>query len=149
MGVGYLEKPDVSNLVGSTQGGANQHIHLTMQPTRTSLADAVRTLEDLKNPPGRNFGAIKAHRSVLSPPEGHGLVDIKGPIGLFYANAVGDSDVAPAGRDRGRLDCAGRRLAIAMGEGGEFHCSYVQTKLWSYRKMRSSISHFSSDSTPY
>ena len=38
------ENPDVSTLVGATQVGVSQNIHLAMQPTRPSLADDMRIL---------------------------------------------------------------------------------------------------------
>ena len=42
-----LAKPDVRTLVDATQGGANQHILLTMYPARPSLADALRITDCL------------------------------------------------------------------------------------------------------
>ena len=45
-----LTKPDVRMLADATQGGSNQHILLTMQPARPSLADCLRALDLLGNP---------------------------------------------------------------------------------------------------
>ena len=43
-----LAIPDVRTLVGATQGGAHQQIWIAMQPTRSSLADAIRILDGLE-----------------------------------------------------------------------------------------------------
>ena len=49
-GIKDLTKLDARMLVDAAQGGANQHIRLTMQPTRPILADFLRVLEILENP---------------------------------------------------------------------------------------------------
>ena len=49
-GIKDLTIPDVRTAVDATQGGANRHIQLTMQPTRPSLSDAIRILGRLNFP---------------------------------------------------------------------------------------------------
>ena len=49
-GIVDLAKPDVGTLVDATQGGANQHIRLTMQTTRPSLSDAARIMDRRNDP---------------------------------------------------------------------------------------------------
>ena len=49
MGIKDLAKPDVRTLADANQGGANQHIRLTMQPARTSLAVSLIITDRLKN----------------------------------------------------------------------------------------------------
>ena len=85
-----------------------------MQPTGPSLADAMLIPRCLKNPTGSKFDAKKAHRMVISAPEEHGLVSIMGPIGIFYANAVGAFGIVSAGKKRDRLAIAAHRWARAL-----------------------------------
>ena len=49
-------RPYFGALVDSTEGGANQQIHLEMQPDRPSLADALRLLNSLKGPAAAKYG---------------------------------------------------------------------------------------------
>ena len=68
-----LTKPDVRTVADATQSGFGHHIHLAMQPTRPSLADAMRILDGLKIRPvrnstrGRRIGGIIASRGTRHP----------------------------------------------------------------------------------
>ena len=119
--------------------GAIQNIHLTMQPTRPGLAGAMRILDGLKNPTGWEIDASKAHRGVLAPQEGLGLAPIMGPIGLFYANAVGTFGVVSGGRNLVRLASAAVRWELDLAEGMEFTLSYFTKAPWYWRGMGSPI----------
>ena len=110
----YLAKPDVRMLVDATQGGANQHIRLTMQPARPSLSDSLRITDRLEKPAAEKWGGTSAHRRAVAPESGHGLVSIAGRNGLFYANAVGTFGSASAGQNWDRLARASRRRALKL-----------------------------------
>ena len=78
-----LAKPDVRTLVDATQGGANQHILLTMQPARPSLSDAIRIADCLGKPAAAKWGGASSRRRVATPESERGLVSIMGTSGLF------------------------------------------------------------------
>ena len=101
-------------LVGATQGGANQQIRLTMQPTRPSLADCLRVLDLLENPTGAKIDGTSAHRRVITPSNEHGLVSIMGPGGMYYANTVGTFGVVSAGQNWDRLASAAHRWGLKL-----------------------------------
>ena len=109
-----LERPDVRTLADAAQGGANRHIHLTMQPTRPSLEDAMRILGLLKDPAAEKYDGKSAHRMAITPKPEHGSAAIMGAIGLFYANAVGTSGAVSAGRDWDRLSSAAHRWGLKL-----------------------------------
>ena len=109
-----LAQSDVRTSVDAAQGGVNQKIHLTMQPTRPSLAGCLRVLGILGNPAAAKMDGASAHRRVLTPEPEHGLVTIMGPDGKFYDNAVGTFGVASAGPNWGRLASAVRRWALKL-----------------------------------
>ena len=101
-------------LVGATQGGANQHIRLTMQPARPSLAGCLRVLDLLENPAAAKIDGTSAHLRIITPEPEHGLVSIMGPDGMFYANTVGAFGVVSAGQNWDRLASAVRRWALQL-----------------------------------
>ena len=109
-------KPDVGTLVDATQWGDSQKIRLTMQPTRPSLAGALRVLGILEIPAAEKRGGTSARRRVLTPESEHGLVSIMGPIGLFYANAVGTFGVDSECPNWDHLASAVRRWALTLFE---------------------------------
>ena len=109
-----LTKPDVRMLVDATQGGVNQQIRLTMQPTRPSLADCLRVLELLEKPAGAKIDGTSAHRRVITPENEHGLVSILGPNGMYYANTVGTFGVVSAGQNWDRLASAVHRWGLKL-----------------------------------
>ena len=76
---------------------------------------------------------------VLTPAEGRGLVSTVGPIGLFYANAVGASRVVSAGQNCDRLASAAHRWGLALVKDKEFPFSYFlryhgTSGVWDIRK---------------
>ena len=109
-----LAKPDVGTLADATQGGANQKIRLTTQPTRPSLADALRVLDILNNPTAEKWHGTSSQRRVITPDSERGLVSIMGPDGLFYANAVGTFGAVSACRNWDRLASAFHRWALKL-----------------------------------
>ena len=78
-----LTRPDVRTLCDAAHGGANRHIHLTMQPERPSLAEAVRIIGGLKIPAGAKFDGGKAHRIVLTYEGGAAYFRPCGPMVFF------------------------------------------------------------------
>ena len=112
--------PDVRTLVGATQGGADRRIRLTIQPDRTSLAEAMRILDRLKDPAAEKWGARSAHRAAITPAPEHGLVSIFGPDGLLCANAVGTFAAASAGQNWDRLASAAHMWALKLVDNKEF-----------------------------
>ena len=119
-----LTLSDVRTVVDATQGRANQHIHIAMQPTRPSLSDAMRILNRLNDPAKDKSDGRQSHRAVLTPKPERGLVSIVGPNGLFYANAVGTIGVVPAGHTWGRLASAPRRWGVNLFDNNEFRYYY-------------------------
>ena len=105
-------------LVDAAQGGVNQHIRLTMQPARPSLADCLRVLELLENPAAAKIDGTSAHRRVLTTEPEHGLVSIMGPGGNFYANTVGTFGFVSDGHNWDRLASAANRWDLKL-VGGE------------------------------
>ena len=95
-------------------------MRLTMQPTRPSLADAMRILDRLHEPVEAKFDAGSAHRMVLAMKPERGLVSIVGPNGLFYANAVGAFGAGSAGRNWDSLASAVHRWALKLVDNNEF-----------------------------
>ena len=69
-------------LVTATQGGVDQKIRLTTQPTRPSLSDFLRVLDLLENPAGAKIDEKPAHRRAITPKNEHGLVSIMDPDGM-------------------------------------------------------------------
>ena len=53
-----LTRPDVRTIVDAAQGRTGRHIRLTMQPTRPSLAGAMRIIDSLGNPASAKFGGV-------------------------------------------------------------------------------------------
>ena len=90
-------------MVDATQGGVDREIRLTMQPTRPTLADAIRIMEVLKKPAAEKWDGTSPNSRLLTPESERGLVSITGPDGLFYANTVGTFGVVSAGQNWGRL----------------------------------------------
>ena len=82
-GIKDLARTDFRTLVGATQGGVNQHARITMRPTRQSLVDSMRILDDLEFPFGAKFDGGGAHRRAITPEGEHWPVSIMGPNGLF------------------------------------------------------------------
>ena len=95
-------------------GGANQKICLTMQPTRPSLSAPLRVLDILNNQAEAKWEGTSSHRRVITPDSEHGLVSIMGPNGLFYANAVGTFGTVSAGQNWDRLASASHRWALVL-----------------------------------
>ena len=116
-----LAKPDVRMLVDATQGGVNQKIRLTMQPTRPSLADCLRVLDLLENPAGAKIDGTSAHRRVLAPTSERGLVSIMDPNGMYYANTVGTFGVVSAGKNWDRLASAVHRWGLKLFGGDKVY----------------------------
>ena len=98
----------------AAQGGASQKILLTMQPSRPSLAGALRILDVLGKPAEAKWGGTPARRRVLTTDSEHGLVSIMGPGGLLYANTVGTFGVVSAGQNWDRLASAVRRWDLKL-----------------------------------
>ena len=73
-----LARPDVSAAVDEKQGGPTQHLRLTMKPTRPSPPGAIRILDRLKGPTAEKIDGRSAHRRVITPAPGRGLVSIVG-----------------------------------------------------------------------
>ena len=73
----------------------------------------------LNDPATAKFDGCQAHRWVLTPKPGHGLVSIVGHNGLFYANAVGAIGAVSAGRNWDPLASAARRWDLKIVEGKE------------------------------
>ena len=101
-----------------------------MQPTRPSLAEAMHILGGIKNPAGVKFGASKAHRGVLAPPDERGILPIVGPDGISYANTVGAFGVVSAGRNWDRLASASHRWDMAHEEDNQFTYTYFLKSIW-------------------
>ena len=137
-----LATPDVRTLVDATQGGANQHIRLTMQPTRPSHTAALRILDVLDNPAAAKWGGTSARRRAQTPPSEHGLVSIIPPNGMFYANTVGACGVVSAGQNWDRFAGAVRRRALKLIEKKKVPILLFPTTRFSYRRMRSPKKHF-------
>ena len=94
--------------------GADQKILLTIQPTRPSLADAIRITDCLEKPAAAKWNGASSHRRVLTPEPGRGLVSTMGPNDLFYSNTVGSFGVVSAGQNWGRLARAIQRGALKL-----------------------------------
>ena len=99
-------------LADAAHGGVNQHIRLTTQPTRPSLADCLRVLDLLENPAAAKIDGSSAHRRILTPEPEHGLVATVGRDGMFYANTAGAFGVVSAGQNWDRLASAVHRWAL-------------------------------------
>ena len=126
MGNQRSRQTDGSTLVDAARGWANQHIHLTMQPTRPSLADAMRITDGLRYPAGAKFDGGSAHRRAIPPEADRGLVSTMGPNGRFYANAVGTTvGVVSAGGNGSRLASAVHGWALKLVDKNDFlrNCS--------------------------
>ena len=68
----------------------------------------------LENPAAAKIDGMSAHRRVLKPEPGHGIVSIMGPGGKFYANTVGTFGVVSAGQNWDRLASAAHRWALKL-----------------------------------
>ena len=84
----------------------------------------MRIFDGLGNPVGGKFDGRKARRAVLTLEEARGPVSIMGPVGLFYADAVGAFGVVSAGRNWDLPASAVRRWALALVENGEIYFFY-------------------------
>ena len=100
--------------------GVGHHIHLTMQPTRPSPADAIRIVGRLKDPAASKYDGRPSHRRAITPIPEHGMVSIVGPGGLFYANAVGTFGAVASGRNWDLLASAARRWPLKLVDEKEF-----------------------------
>ena len=118
-GVKDLAETDARTYVDATKGGADQHIHLTMQPTGPSHSGAMRILGRLKIPVAAQIEAASARRRVLTPIPAHGLVSIMGPIGLYYANTVGNVGEVSGGQNWDRLASAAHRRELNCVDDAE------------------------------
>ena len=136
-----LTKSDVRTLVGATQGGANQKIHLTMQQTRPSHADFLRALGILENPADAKMGGTSARRRVLTPEPEQGLVSIMGPDGEFYDNAVRTFGVVSSGQNWGPSRKRGSKMGFKLAErkkvyvlfpGGAIFITRKRDPRWSF-----------------
>ena len=85
-----------------------------MQPTRPSLADAIRITDCLEKPAADKWDGASSRRRALTPGSEHGLVSTMWPNGSFYANTVGTFGSVSAGRNWGRLASAVHRWALNL-----------------------------------
>ena len=115
-----LTKPDFPTLADATHGGVNQHIHLTMQPKRPSLSDAIPIWGRLKDPAEEEYDAGSPHRMAITPKPEHGFVSIVGPIGLCCANNVGAFGAVSSGQNWDRLASAAHRWGLKLVDGADF-----------------------------
>ena len=105
-------------MADSTQGGGhrNRHIHLTKQPARPSLAEAMRILNLLNSPTESKFAGGSVRRMVLTPKAEHTLVSIVGPNSLYFANTVGEFGSVSVGRNWDRLPSASHWWDLKLAE---------------------------------
>ena len=73
-------------------------------------------MDRLNDPAAAKWGGRSAHRQVIDPTPGRGLVSIVGPNGLYYANTVGTSGVVSAGQNWDRLASAVHRWALKLAD---------------------------------
>ena len=69
----------------------------------------------------RKFDGCKARRKGLTPDDGVGPVSLMGPIGLFYANAVGTFGAVSPGRNWDSPASAAHLWALALVDSEEIY----------------------------
>ena len=103
-----------------------------MELTRPGFSNAMGILDGLEEPTGGKFGAEKAHRMVLVPPDERGLVSIAGPVEFCYSNTVGAFGAVSDGRNWDLLTIAACRRALSLVDkkSSPYFCSMATLYVW-------------------